>query len=107
MKKTKPTLEEMEWAKNTLTNQYIFSFASAASLVGQKMQLAYDGLAEDYLEKYPQRLAAVTLEDLDRAVEKHLHPESALLVVVGKEEDFDGPLASFGAVKRIDLPKYD
>ena len=34
-------------------------------------------------------------------------PESALLVVVGKEEDFDGPLASFGAVKRIDLPKYD
>ena len=107
MKKKKPTLEEMEWAKNTLTNQYIFSFASAASLVGQKMQLAYEGLPEDYLEKYPQRLAAVSLEDLDRAVEKHLHPESALLVVVGKEEDFDGPLASFGAVKRIDLPKYD
>ena len=107
MKKKKPSLEEMEWAKNTLTNQFIFSFASSASLVSQKMQLAYDGLPDDYLEKYPQRLAAITLENLDRAVEKHLHPESALLVVVGKEENFDGPLSSFGTVKRIDLPKYD
>jgi predicted Zn-dependent peptidase len=107
MKRKRPTLEEMDWAKNTLTNQYIFSFASAASLVSQKMQLAYDGQPEDYLEKYPQRLAALTLEDLDRAVEKHLHPETALLVVVGKEEDFDAPLSSFGTVKRIDLPKYD
>jgi hypothetical protein len=26
---------------------------------------------------------------------------------VGKEENFDGPLSSFGTVKRIDLPKYD
>jgi predicted Zn-dependent peptidase len=107
MKKRKPTLEEIEWAKNTLTNQFIFSFVSSASLVSQKMQLAYDGLPEDYLEKYPQRLAAITLEDLDRAVTRHLHPESALLVVVGKEEDFDGPLSSFGTVKRIALPKYD
>jgi zinc protease len=107
MKRKKPTLEEMEWAKNTLTNQYIFSFASAASLVSQKMQLAYDGQPEDYLEKYPQRLAAITLEDLDRAVEKHLHPETSLLLVVGKEENFDGPLSSFGTVKRVELPKYD
>ena len=107
MKKKKPTLEEMEWAKNTLTNQFIFSFASSASLVSQKMQLAYDGQPDDYLEKYPQRLAAITLEDLDRAVEKHLHPESALLLVVGKEENFDGPLSSFGTVKRVDLPKYE
>ena len=52
----------MEWAKNTLVNQFIFSFASSASLVSQKMQLDYDGLPEDYLEKYPQRLAAITLE---------------------------------------------
>ena len=107
MKKKKPTLEEMEWAKSTLINQFIFSFVSSASLVSQKMQLFYDGQPEDYLEKYPQRLGAVTLEDLDRAAEKHLHPESALLVVVGKEENFDGPLSSFGTVKRIDLPKYD
>jgi len=107
MKKKKPTLEEMEWAKSTLINQFIFSFVSSASLVSQKMQLFYDGQPEDYLEKYPQRLGAVTLEDLDRAAEKYLHPESALLVVVGKEENFDGPLSSFGTVKRIDLPKYD
>jgi zinc protease len=107
IKKRKPTLEEMDWAKNTLVNQFIFSFTSSASIVSQKMQLEYDGMPEDYLEKYPQRIAAITLEGLDRVVEKYLHPEKSLLVVVGKEEDFDQPLSSFGPVNRVTLPKYD
>jgi len=107
MKKRKPSFEELDWAKNTLTNQFIFSFASSASIVSQRIQLEYDGLPEDYLEKYPERIAAITLEDLDRVVEKNLHPERSLLVVVGKEQDFDQPLSSFGPVNRIDLPKYD
>ena len=107
MKKKKPSVEELDWAKNTLMNQFIFSFTSSASIVSQRMQLEYDGMPEDYLEKYPQRIAAITLEDLDRVVEKHLHPEKSLLVVVGKEEDFDQPLSSFGSVNRVELPKYD
>ena len=88
-------------------NQFIFSLTSSASIVSQKMQLEYDGMPEDYLEKYPQRIAAITLEDLDRVVEKYLHPEKALLVVVGKEEDFDQPISSFGPVNRVELSKYD
>ncbi len=70
------------------------------------MDMEYDGLPEDYLEKYPERVAAITLDDLDRVVEKHLHPERSLLVVVGKEEDFDQPLSSFGPVQQIELRKY-
>jgi zinc protease len=107
MKTRKPGIEQLDWAKNTLVNQFIFSFTSSASIVSQKMQLEYDGMPEDYLEKYPQRIAAITLEDLDRVIEKHLHPERSLLVVVGKEEDFDMPLSSFGPVNRVELPKYN
>jgi predicted Zn-dependent peptidase len=107
MKRKKPSAEELDWAKKTLMNQFIFSFTSSASIVSQKMQLEYDGMPEDYLEKYPQRIAAITLEDLDRVIAKHLQPERSLLVVVGKEEDFDQPLSTFGPVKRIELPKYD
>jgi predicted Zn-dependent peptidase len=96
----------MDWAKKTLINQFIFSFTSSASIVSQEMQLEYDGLPEDYLEKYQERVGAVTFEDLERVAGKHLHPEKSLLLVVGKEENFDQPLSSLGPVNRIELKKY-
>jgi len=107
LKKNKPTPAELDWAKKTLVNQFIFSFASSASIVSQQMQLEYDGLSEDYLERYPERVSAVTPKDLGRVAERHLHPEKSLLLVVGKEEDFDQPLSSFGLINRIPLKKYD
>lgn len=106
MKKNKPTPEEFNWAKKSLMNQFIFSFSSPASIISQQMQLEYDGLPEDYLKNYQGRVAAVTPEDLDRAAENHLRPEKSILLVVGKEEDFEKPLSSFGPVNRIALTKY-
>jgi len=96
----------LEWAKKSLISQFIFSFTSSASIVSQQMQLEYDGLPEDYMEKYQERVAAVNLEDLGRVAEKHLYPEKSLLLVVGREEDFDKPLSAFGLVNRIELKKY-
>jgi predicted Zn-dependent peptidase len=106
LKKEVPTFEELDWAKKTLINQFIFSFTSSASIVSQEMQLEYDGLPEDYLEKYQERVGAVTFEDLERVAGKHLHPEKSLLLVVGQEENFDQPLSSLGPVNRIELKKY-
>jgi predicted Zn-dependent peptidase len=106
LKKNKPRPEELEWAQKSLISQFIFSFTSAASIVSQQMQLEYDRLPEDYLEKYQERVAAVNLEDLGRVAEKHLHPEKSLLLVVGQEEDFDKPLSTFGLVNRLELKKY-
>ncbi len=106
LEKNKPGPEEVDWAKKTLVNQFIFSFISSASMVSQQMRLEYDGLPEDYLVHYQERVASVTPEDLGRVAEKHLHPEKSILLVVGKEEDFDQPLFSFGLVNRIELRKY-
>jgi len=103
MKQNPPRAEEIDWAKNTLINQFIFSFSSSAAVVGQQMRLEFDGLPEDYLEKYQERVAAVTAADLRRAAKEHLHPGKSVLVVVGKEEGFEKPLSSFGAVNRIEL----
>ena len=106
LKKEVPAFEELDWAKKTMINQFIFSFTSSASIVSQQIQLEYDGLPGDYLEKYQERVGAVTFEDLERAAAKHLDPGKSLLVVLGKEEDFDRPLSSLGIVKRIELKSY-
>ena len=106
LKKNKPQPEELDWAKKSLISQFIFSFTSSASIVSQQVQLEYDGLPEDYLEKFQGRVAAVNLENLRRVGEKHLHPETSVLLVVGREEDFDQPLSAFGLVNRIELKQY-
>lgn len=107
IKKKAPTEAELDWAKKALINKYIFSFASAASIVNQRMQLEYDQMPSDYLEKYPQLIEAVKLSDLERVASKYLHPEKSILLVVGKEEDFEKPLSTLGPVHKIILPKYE
>jgi zinc protease len=106
LRKNGVTPEELQWAKNSLIHQFIFSFASSADIVNQRMRLEYDGLPEAYLDNYQERMAAVTREDLERVAQKHLHPDQAVLVVVGKEENFDQPLSSFGPVQRVPLRDY-
>ena len=99
----KPKPEELDWAQKSLINQFIFSFTSSASVVTQQMRLEYDDLPEDHLWKYQEHVAAVTLEELERTARDHLHPDQAILLVVGKEEDFEKPLSLFGPVKQIFL----
>ncbi|MCX5907506.1 MAG: pitrilysin family protein, partial [Deltaproteobacteria bacterium] len=107
IKTNKPGPEELEWAKNSLINQFIFSFTSSGNIVTQQMHLEYDGLPADTLQRYPGRVQAVSLEDLNRVAENHLHPDQSILLVVGKEKDFDQSLSSFGLVNRLELNKYD
>lgn len=107
LKKKGPTAAELEWAKKAMVNKYIFSFSSAASIVSQSMQLEYDQMPSDYLEKYPDLVAAVGLKDLERVGSNYLLPEKSILLVVGKEEDFEKPLSALGPVYKISLPKYD
>ncbi len=106
METTPPGPETLDWAKNALTNQFIFSFTSSADVVSHQMRLEYDGLPQDYLKTYRERLSAVTVDDLARAAREHLHPDKSILMVVGKAEDFDQPLSSFGPVQQITLEKY-
>ncbi len=106
LKKSPPTPEELDWAKNSLINQFIFSFSSSASVVGQQMQLEYDGLSPDSLKLYRGKVAAVTLTDLERVANKYLRADQSVLLVVGKEENFEEPLSSLGAVHRLELTKF-
>ena len=106
MKNSLPSPEELDWAKKALVNKFIFSFTSSSSIVSQQMHLEYDGLPEDYLAQYPKQVTGVNLDDLGRTAKNHLHPEKSILLVVGKEGDFDKPLSSFGPVQRIELTNH-
>lgn len=95
--------QELTLAKDSIINSFLFGFTTPASIVVQQARLEFYGYQADYLDRYRERIAAVTREDVLRAAQKHLHPDAFKLVVVGDSKGFDKPLSSIGAVKTLDL----
>ncbi len=99
--------EELELAKDTYINQFIFKFTSSASVVGQMVGIEYEGLPLNYLETYVNNIKSVTKEDITRVAKEYLHPDEIKLLVIGDMEKFDKPLSEFGEVNTIKLEKLE
>jgi len=95
--------EELELAKDTYINQFIFNFTSSSTIVSQMVDIEYEGLPLNYLETYVDNIKAVTKEDLLRVSKEYLHPDKMILLVIGNMEQFDKPLTEFGEVNTIKL----
>jgi predicted Zn-dependent peptidase len=101
---TEPATErELQLAKESLLNSFIFNYATKGQVLGQQMLFTYYGLPLDFLEKYRANIEKVTREEVMRVAEQYLHPDKAQLLVVGKAADFDRPMSSFGEVAEIDI----
>ncbi len=97
------TADELARAKDSILNSFVFNYASKRQVLGQQMLYAYYGLPLDFLEKYRANIEMVTADDVARVAEKYLHPDEAVLLVVGREEDFDRPMSAFGEVTALDI----
>lgn len=103
VRKEPVTGQELKLAKDAIINSFLFGFTTPASVVTQQARLEFYGYQADYLDRYRERIAAVTREDVQRAARKHLHPDAFKLVVVGDQKQFDKSLQVFGAVSTLDL----
>jgi len=95
--------QELTRAKESIINSFLFGFTSPASIVMQQARLEFYGYPSDYLDRYRERIAAVTRDDLLRAARAHLRPGEFKLVVVGDAKSFDQPLSSIGMVQELVL----
>ena len=101
---TEPATErELQLAKDSLLNSFVFNYASKGQVLGQQMLFTYYGLPSDFLEKYRSNIERVTTEDVLRVAKTYLHPDRAKLLVVGRADDFDRPLSDFGEVVELDI----
>lgn len=97
------TDEELNVAKNTYLNSFVFNFESSKGILGQRMSLDYNGYSENYLKNYRDNIAKVTKEDILKVAQKYLHPDKFVILVVGNGEGFDKPLSTLGKVNTIKL----
>lgn len=94
---------ELDRAKESILNSFVFSYDSESEILNQQMTYDYYGLPADYLDIYQDRIAAVTADDVARVAREYIHPEKLTLLVVGKSEEFDRPVASFGDEREVDI----
>lgn len=92
------TPEELQVARDSLVNSFIFGFTDPHAVVVQRMQFAFYDYPADYLDRYRERIAAVAAADVQRVAQTYLRPERQQVILVGVPDETAAPLES------LDLP---
>jgi predicted Zn-dependent peptidase len=94
---------DLELAKDFLTGSFPRQIETPQQVAGQVATARMRGLADDYLETYRERVAAVSAAEVQRVAAEHLQPDKALVVVVGDATEIYDKVAPFGAVMLFDV----
>ena len=91
-----PTQDELKFAKDAILNSFIFRFDKPEKVLRERMTYEFYGYPLDFLEKFRAGIEKVTAADVNRVVQKYVHPEQFAVFVVGKTSEFRKPLAALG-----------
>ncbi|SEA14310.1 zinc protease [Desulfuromusa kysingii] len=98
------TVAELDLAKKSLINSFVFAFSDSHSVVSRKVRLDYYDYPENYLEHYQQQIAAVSIADVQRVAQQYLHPDKLQIVLVGDSDRYIDAVSSLGLpVEKVDL----
>jgi predicted Zn-dependent peptidase len=97
------TAEELQLARESFLNAFVFNFDSKGEIVNRLLTYSYYGYPLDFLEKAKQGIEKVTQADILRVAKKHLHPDQMQILTVGPAQDFEEALSTLGPVNEIDI----
>ncbi|WP_424949086.1 M16 family metallopeptidase [Comamonas terrigena] len=80
-----PTEAELQAAKDNLIGGFALRIDSNAKLLGNVANIAWNGLPLDYLDHWTDRIQALTVNDIRAAVQRVLHPDRMVTVVLGEK----------------------
>ncbi|MBU1320603.1 MAG: insulinase family protein [candidate division Zixibacteria bacterium] len=103
MKEAEVTDFELNSAKDSYINSFVFNFTDPSSIVAQLMNLEFDGMPRDYYDTYLNNVRSVTKQDVLAAAKKYLDPKKMTFLVVGNSEGFESPLDEFGTITMLEL----
>jgi zinc protease len=88
--------EELQLAKDSLINSFVFGFENPHSVVTRQMTLTFFDYPEDYLENYRANISKVTLGDIQRVARNFIGLSRQKIVLVGNLTGVSEKLGSFG-----------
>lgn len=92
---------ELDYAKNSILNSFVFEFEQPSQTLSRLMSYEYYGYPEDFIFTYQQQVQNTTPEDILRVAQTHLKPENIVILVVGNQSQIDPPLTSLESLPKI------
>jgi len=77
------TEEELEIAKSYLTGSFVFRFQKNSQVAEFLIEAEVYGLGFDYLDRFPELIRAVKVEDVNCVAREYIDPKNLTTVVVG------------------------
>jgi zinc protease len=90
------TDKEIEWAKKSINNGFIFSFTSPAQIAWQQMKMEYDLLPADYLSTYRNKIENIQVDDLHKIAVKYLDKNNNTTLILGNIKKFGKTITGIG-----------
>lgn len=103
LRKEAPPAAELAGIQRFISGLFVIQNSSRQALIGQLRYVDLQGLGENYLKTYVQKVNAVTPEDVRRMTGQYIKPEQMTIVVVGDKAKISEQLVPFAPA--ADAPK--
>jgi zinc protease len=97
IRKEPVTEEELESAKDTVLNSFVFSFDTPEKTINRLLTYYYFGYPKDFIFKYQTAIKALTRDDILRVAKKYIDPSKFVLLAVGNPKEFGTSLDTLGS----------
>jgi predicted Zn-dependent peptidase len=98
-----PPEEELREAQSFLIDSFPLSIETAGEIAGHLVELRLYGLPDTYWDSFRSRIGQVTSPQSLTAAQRYIHPDHALVVIVGAATAFEEAARQLGPVRVIDL----
>jgi len=97
--------EELDLAKTSIVNAFVHAFEKDSKIVSRYLWLEYFDMPKDYLEKFREKIDAVTLSQIKNVAAKYLHPDRMIVMAVGDREKMGDKMAKLGRLQEIRIDR--
>lgn len=102
IREEKVPVPELEAAKRSVVSHFALSLESPQQLIGYAIIRKTYNFPLDYWDKYPEEIAAITADDVQRVAQKYINPATMQVVAVGDAAKIKPVMEKYGPVEWVD-----
>lgn len=83
------TMEELTAAKTRAIGSYKVGLSNTGGIAANLLSITQRGYEPTYMDEYPERINALTLDQVNSAIKKYIDPEKVITIVAGTVTEDD------------------
>jgi predicted Zn-dependent peptidase len=99
LQKEAPPDKELQGIKNYMAGTFVLQNSSRPGILGQLAFVDLQGLPDDYLNRFVERVNAVTPADVQQQAQKALTDDKATIVIAGDRSVIEEQVKPYGPIK--------